>query len=131
MSTYAVVKLGPSQQKVSVGDVVVTDRLQNAVGDKITVSDVLLLSDGENVTVGTPLVNTSVEFEVVSHVKGEKVRIHRFKAKSRYKKTNGFRASLTTLKVLSIGSSKSEKKAEEVKAEKPAKKTSTKSTKKA
>ncbi|MEI7604380.1 MAG: 50S ribosomal protein L21 [bacterium] len=109
MNSYAVVKLGSSQHKVSIGDLVVTDKMDNNVGDKITVNDVYMLVDGDEFKVGTPTVGVAVELEVVSHGKGEKIKIHKFKAKSRYHKTTGFRAKLTTLKVLSIGDKKAEK----------------------
>ena len=103
MNSYAIIKLGPSQQKVSVGDVIITDKIEQDVGGKVIINDVYMTSDGENYTIGTPTVAVSVELEVIGHEKGDKVRIHKFKAKSRYHKTTGFRASLTRLKVLSIG----------------------------
>ena len=107
MSSYAIVKLGASQYKLSVGDVVVVDRVDFTEGQKYSTDQVFLVVDGDKIEVGAPTVKgVKAEFEVVSHGKGIKVRIHKFKAKSRYKKTTGFRASQTTIKVLSIGTLK-------------------------
>lgn len=110
-NSYAVVKLGASQHKLSIGDLVVTDVLDHAVGDKFRINEVYLLVNDGKVTVGAPKVDSAVEFEVVSHGKGVKVRIHKFKAKSRYHKTTGYRSSQTTLKVLSIEGIKESEKA--------------------
>jgi large subunit ribosomal protein L21 len=114
MNSYAIVKLGSSQHKISVGDKIITDKMDKEVGDKFTLNEVLLMSDGENVTIGTPSLNIPVELEVISQGRGVKIRVHKFKAKSRYNLTKGHRSYETTLTVLSIGgktekASKSEK----------------------
>ena len=72
MNSFAIVKLGPSQQKVSVGDVVITDLLKHEVGTKFTVSEVYMTSEDGKYTIGTPTVGTVVEFEVLDHEKGKK-----------------------------------------------------------
>lgn len=102
MKPYVIVKLGTSQHKITVGEVVTTDRIVNEVGEKFTLNEVLMSVDGDNIQIGTPLLNIPVEFEVVSHHRGERIRVHKFKAKSHYKLTNGHRSYLTQLKVVSI-----------------------------
>jgi large subunit ribosomal protein L21 len=114
MKPYVVIKLGTSQHKVSLGDSVTTDRLQDEIGKSLTLNEVLMSVDGDTVQVGAPTLQIPVVLEVISHTKGEKVRVHKFKAKSRYNLTRGSRAYLTTLKVVSIGDKKA---AKEVKKE--------------
>jgi large subunit ribosomal protein L21 len=66
----------------------------------------LLLSseDGSDVKVGTPIVNGSkVSLKILEHIKGDKVRVFKMKAKKRYSRTRGFRASLSRLEVVSLG----------------------------
>ena len=109
MKPFAVVKLGPGQQKISIGDILITDQLDKNIGDKFSLEEVYMTGNENTYIVGTPTININVEVEVLSHEKGDKVRIHKFKAKSRYHKTTGFRACLTKLKVLSIGDFKEQK----------------------
>jgi large subunit ribosomal protein L21 len=99
----AVVKIGASQFLVSPNKDIVVDRLSSNPDSEVTFSDVLLVIDGENVKVGNPhLAKYQVVAKVVSHPKGPKIRVGKFKAKSRYRKTRGFRSSLTKLHVIDI-----------------------------
>lgn len=77
------------------------------VGDKIVIDQVLLTNVNGEVVVGTPLVaGAKVHTEVVFSGKGEKVRVSKFKAKSRYRRTTGFRSFRTTLKVIEASDEK-------------------------
>lgn len=76
-------------------------------GDKLEIKEVLLREASGKITLGTPLVDGArVATEVVSAGKGEKIRVAKFKAKSRYRKVMGFRPLITTLKVISLGDEK-------------------------
>lgn len=100
----AVVELGGNQFIVRQWDIIDVKKLKKEIGDTISV-DALLVSDeeGSNVKVGTPLVNGSkVELKVLDQFKDEKVRVFKMKAKKRYTRNLGFRASLTKLEVLNI-----------------------------
>ncbi len=102
--TYAVVKITGKQHKLKVGDVIVTDRLASKEGETLTLNDVLLTVDGDNVKIGTPtLTGTAVTAKVLAHTRGVKIRIATFKAKSRYRKTKGHRQDETKLEILAIG----------------------------
>ncbi len=100
---YAVVKIGGSQYKVKEGDELEVDRLPQKEGEEIEFPEVLLVvSDGE-VKIGQPQVlGTTVKAKILSHFKGEKIRVARFKAKSRYRKVRGFRPYLTKIKIEKI-----------------------------
>lgn len=124
---YAVVKIGGSQYKVHEGDIIKIDKLPLEEGKEIVFEEVLLLVDGSQVKIGQPFVyKAKVKAKVIAQEKGDKIRVARFRAKSRSRKVRGFRASLTRIKIEEMGE-KSEK-AEEKKVEnkKPVKVTSPK-----
>lgn len=101
---FAVVKIAGKQHLVSVGDQIEVNADLGKIGDKVSLDEVLLLSQNDKVAIGTPLVGkTKVAAEVVFSGKGEKIRVAKFKAKARYRKVMGFRPLLTTLKILNVG----------------------------
>lgn len=99
---YAIVKAGGRQEKVSVGDVVVVDRLSADAGSSVQLP-ALLLVDGDKVTSDAKaLAKVTVTAEVVRDEKGPKIVIQKFKNKTGYRKRQGHRQLLTRLKVTSI-----------------------------
>ncbi|MTG90870.1 50S ribosomal protein L21 [Cellulosimicrobium sp. BIT-GX5] len=99
---YAIVKAGGRQEKVSVGDIVVVDRLSAGVGDSVELP-ALLLVDGEKVTTdAAKLAKVKVTAEVVRDEKGPKITILRYKNKTGYRRRQGHRQQLTRLKVTGI-----------------------------
>jgi large subunit ribosomal protein L21 len=99
---YAIVKAGGRQEKVSVGDIVVMDRLKAQAGDTVELP-ALLLVDGEKVTTdAAKLAKVKVTAEVVRDEKGPKITILKYKNKTGYRKRQGHRQSLTRLKVTGI-----------------------------
>ena len=99
---YAIVKAGGRQEKVSVGDVVVVDRLSAAAGSSVQLP-ALLLVDGDKVTADAKaLAKVTVTAEVVRDERGPKIVIQKFKNKTGYRKRQGHRQDLTRLKVTSI-----------------------------
>ncbi len=106
MKDYAVISISGSQHLVAVGEKIVVDRESLETGKTLEVNHVLLVRTGESVIVGTPyLEKYPVTLEVLGDQKGEKIKVFKYKAKSRYRKTRGFRAQQTILLVKSIGSS--------------------------
>ncbi len=100
---YAVIQLAGKQLKVAEGEQITVTRLENKEGDELKISDVLMSVDGETVKIGAPLVDKAlVTLKVVGHDKGEKIRVAKYRAKSRYRRVKGFRASETTLEVVKI-----------------------------
>lgn len=101
---YAVVKIGGSQYKIKEGDELDIDRLPQKEGETVELSEVLLVVNDGEVQIGQPLVEkVKIKAKVLSHLKGEKVRVARFRAKSRYRKVRGFRAALSKIKIEKIG----------------------------
>jgi large subunit ribosomal protein L21 len=100
---YAIIAISGSQFKVEEDKIITVDNLNLEEGTKSSTDQVLLTANDENIVVGTPTVkDSSVDFEVVKNYKGDKLRIFKYKSKSRYRKTQGFRAQLTDIKILKI-----------------------------
>jgi large subunit ribosomal protein L21 len=99
---YAIVRAGGRQEKVSVGDVLVVDRLEGEPGSTVEFQP-LLLVDGESVTSAAgALAGVKVTAEIVEATKGPKIRILKFKNKTGYRKRQGHRQKLTRVKVTGI-----------------------------
>lgn len=100
---FVIVRIGNKQYKVKPQDVIVVDRMAGEVGDTVEFTDVLLVQDDKKVTVGKPTVKGSkVTAKIIKQERGEKIEIHRFKSKVRYRKARGFRADLTRLEVTAV-----------------------------
>lgn len=99
---YAIVRAGGRQEKVSVGDVLIIDKVGGNAGDSIDLTP-LLVVDGSTVTSdASKLAKVSVTAEVVGPVKGPKITIMKFKNKTGYRKRQGHRQHLTQVKVTAI-----------------------------
>lgn len=103
---YAIIQLSGKQYKVSAGDTITTDRLDLESGKTMTVTDVLFVGDTDAATtptLGLPLVaGASVGLKVVEHGRGDKIRVVKYKSKSRYRKVQGHKQHETTLEVTGI-----------------------------
>jgi large subunit ribosomal protein L21 len=103
---YAIVKTGGKQYRVAEGDVIDIERLSVEPGESVTLAAVLLVDgDGDSTTVITDadrLAAVTVTGEVVSHGKGPKIKIHKFKNKTGYHKRQGHRQLRTQVKVTGI-----------------------------
>ena len=99
---YAIVRAGGHQEKVSVGDQIVMDRIDGGPGDAVQLPAVLVV-DGDAVTSDpTALSGVTVNAEVVEHTKGPKIRILRYKNKTGYRRRQGHRQPQTRVRVTSI-----------------------------
>ena len=137
---YAIVEIAGQQFKVVKDQKVFVHRLQTEEGKQVAFDNVLLISDGDNVTVGAPAIDgAQVGAKVLKHLKGDKVIVFKKKRRKGYRKKNGHRQSLTEIIIESIAASgakkeapaKSEKKAEVAAPKVKAKPTAKKSTDKA
>lgn len=102
---FAVIKTGGKQYKAQVGKTLTIEKIKGEykAGDKLTFSDVLLTQAGDKVSVGTPLVSgASVEGEIVSIGRNQKVTVIKYKQKSRYFKKNGHRQPHFKVKITKI-----------------------------
>lgn len=97
---YVIVESGGKQYKAVEGGVIDVDRLQLAAGESINLNEVLLMVDGDAVTVGTPVVQgVTVTAKVVEHFKGEKTVNFHYKPKKRIRQKTGHRQQYTRLEI--------------------------------
>lgn len=101
---YAVVKTGGKQYRVSPGEKLKVEQIPADIGSEVVLDQVLMLADGDNVTVGTPVVaGASVKAKVLSHGRHEKVTIFKMRRRKHYQKHQGHRQNYTELQIESIG----------------------------
>ena len=97
---YAVFKTGGKQYRVSEGETLKIEKLELEPGKKVTFNEVLMIADGDNVQVGSPLVEkASVEAKVISQGKGKKVNILKFKRRKQFMKKQGHRQLFTEIQI--------------------------------
>jgi len=100
---YAVVKTGGKQYRVAPGEKLKVERIPAEVGAEVVLDQVLMLVDGENVTVGSPLVaGARVTAKVVAQGRHPKVKIFKLRRRKHYQKHQGHRQHYTELKIESI-----------------------------
>ena len=102
MATYAIVKTGGKQYKVAEGDLVKVEKIDSKLGETVSLPVTLVVNGADLTTDADKLAKISVTTEVVEHVKGPKIKIHKFKNKTGYHKRQGHRQKLTVLKVTGI-----------------------------
>lgn len=100
---YAVFKSGGKQYRVQEGEVVRLEKIEVATGDSIDFEEVLLVANGDDVKVGAPVVEgAKVTAEVVGQVRGDKVKIVKFRRRKHSKKQQGHRQWHTDVKITGI-----------------------------
>lgn len=100
---YAIIQSGGKQYKAVEGQAIEVDKLELEVGKKIDLAEVLLVSDGENVLVGTPILSGAVvAATVMSQDQGPKLTVFKYKPKIRYRVKTGHRQKYTRLQIDSI-----------------------------
>lgn len=103
---YAVVKTGGKQYRVSQGDKLKVESIKADEGESITLGDILMVGEGDNVTIGDPLVaNASVDAKVLSHGRGKKIQIMKFRRRKHHRKQMGHRQNYTELEITGINAS--------------------------
>ena len=100
---YAVIKTGGKQYRVAPGQTVRVERIPGEVGELVTINDVLLVSDGEQLKVGQPLLEkAAVSARIVEQHRAKKVLVFKKKRRKGYKRTRGHRQFYTALQVQDI-----------------------------
>jgi large subunit ribosomal protein L21 len=99
---YAIIKTGGKQYRVAQGENLLIERLPDAEGATVELTP-LLYVDGDTVLDGDELSKVSVTARIVSHERGPKLRIVKFKPKRGYKRRTGHRQELTRIEIASIG----------------------------
>jgi large subunit ribosomal protein L21 len=100
---YAVVKTGGKQYRVSSGEKLKIEQIPADIGAEIVLDQVLMLADGDAVTMGSPLVQgAAVKAKVLAQGRGDKVHIYKMRRRKHYRKSQGHRQNYTEIEILGI-----------------------------
>ncbi|HCA41596.1 MAG TPA: 50S ribosomal protein L21 [Aminobacterium sp.] len=100
---YAIVETGGKQYRVAAGDTLKVESIHAEVGTSLVLDKVLMVSDDQDVRVGTPyLEGASVNATVVDHGRAPKILVYKFKSKKNYRRMRGHRQNFTEIKIDSI-----------------------------
>lgn len=100
---YAVIKTGGKQYQVAVGDKIKVELIPADIGSQITLSEVLMIADGENVVIGAPVIEgANVTASVVQEGRHKKVRIFKMRRRKHYQKHQGHRQYYTEIQIDAI-----------------------------
>lgn len=100
---YAVIKSGGKQHRVQEGEFLRLEKLNVATGESIDFDEVLMVADGDNIKIGTPIVEGGkVTAEVLSHGRADKVKIVKFNRRKHSRKQMGHRQWFTEVKITGI-----------------------------
>lgn len=112
---FAVVRTGGKQYRVAAGDKIAVEKLAGEAGDTITLGDILLAGEGDDIA---DAAKVTVSAEIIAQAKSEKVIVFKKRRRHNYRRKNGHRQQMTLLRITAVGA-----------AEKPAKKAAAKKTK--
>ena len=97
---YAVIKTGGKQYRVSAGDKLKIEKLDAEIGSEVTFDQVLMVGEGADIKVGTPmLAGASVKATVLNQARGEKIHIFKMRRRKHYRKSQGHRQSYTEVQI--------------------------------
>jgi large subunit ribosomal protein L21 len=97
---YAVIKTGGKQYRVSSGDTLKIETIPGDVGASVVLDKVLMVADGDKLSMGKPLLTgASVQATIVSHGRGDKVRIFKMRRRKHYRKSQGHRQNYTEIRI--------------------------------
>ncbi len=100
---YAVVATGGKQYKVEEGEVLRCEKLAGEIGDEVVFDQVLMVSDGEDVRIGQPVVEgATVKGSIVEQGKHKKIIVFKYKRRKRYRRKQGHRQPFTAVKISAI-----------------------------
>lgn len=100
---YAVIATGGKQYKVRQGDILRVEKIPGEVGSPVSFDKVLMVSDGETVDIGQPVLdNVAVKGSIVDQGKNKKIIVFKYKRRKRYRRKKGHRQQYTAIKIDSI-----------------------------
>ena len=106
---YAIVKTGGKQYRVEKGQTLLVERLPDDAGATVALEPILFRSD-DVVFDSDGLAKVKVDAKIVEHLRGEKLRVFKFKPKRGYRKRTGHRQALTRIEITEISSGAAKKK---------------------
>ncbi len=100
---YAVIKSGGKQYRVVSGEKLKVETISQDVGAEIVLYQILMVADGDKLSFGNPLVSgATIKATVISHGRGEKIKIFKMRRRKHYRKTQGHRQNYTEIQINSI-----------------------------
>jgi large subunit ribosomal protein L21 len=100
---YAVIKAAGKQYKVTPGLVLEIDKIEGENGSSVSFDEVLLTANEKDIVIGKPTIKGAVvTAKILEQTMGDKVRVAKFKAKSKYRRATGFRSKLTKIEITGI-----------------------------
>jgi len=100
---YAVVKTGGKQYRVQQGDTVMIEKISGDIGSEVSFEEVLMVSDGEEVRIGTPnLDDVTVSGRIVAQDRAKKIIVFKYKRRKRYRRKQGHRQAFTAVQIDTI-----------------------------
>ncbi|GBL45952.1 MAG: 50S ribosomal protein L21 [Sulfuriferula sp.] len=100
---YAVIKTGGKQYRVVAGEKLKVEQITADVGSEIVLDQVFMVAEGDNIKVGAPLVDgAKVTATIISHGRGEKIRIFKMRRRKHYQKHQGHRQNYTEIQISGI-----------------------------
>jgi len=100
---YAVIKTGGKQYRVEAGEKIRIEQILAEIGSELVIDQVLMLADGENISLGKPLVNgATVKATVLGQGRHDKVRIFKMRRRKHYQKHQGHRQNYTEIQITGI-----------------------------
>jgi large subunit ribosomal protein L21 len=100
---YAIVNTGGKQYKIQQGDILRVEKIPGEIGSSVSFDKVLMFSDGENVSIGRPVLdNVAVEGHIIEQGKAKKIIVFKYKRRKRYRRKQGHRQQYTAIKIDSI-----------------------------
>lgn len=97
---YAIIRSGGKQYRAEVGATIDVDRLPQAVGESVDLSDVLLVADEDDARIGQPLVEDArVSATVVEQFRGKKIIVYKYRQRTNYRRKQGHRQYYTRLRI--------------------------------
>jgi large subunit ribosomal protein L21 len=100
---YAVIATGGKQYRVTEGETLKVEKIAGEEGSEIELDQVLMVADGDNIQVGTPMLDKgTVTAKIVSHGRGKKVEIIKFQRRKHFRKQMGHRQSYTEIEISKI-----------------------------
>ncbi|MEO7431570.1 MAG: 50S ribosomal protein L21 [Dokdonella sp.] len=100
---YAVIVTGGRQYRVAQGETLRVEKLEGDIGSEIKLDQVLMLGEGEGITLGAPLIaGALVTVKVVSHGRADKIRIVKFRRRKHFRKETGHRQHYTEIEIVGI-----------------------------
>jgi large subunit ribosomal protein L21 len=100
---YAVIRTGGRQYRAEIGSIIDVERLPNAVDESITISDILLVENGDATVIGTPQVDgASVTATIVAQFRAPKIIVFKYRQRTKFRRKRGHRQYYTRLRIDSI-----------------------------